>query len=130
MSYFCQNVRYFLEKNRIPVLKFNFDLGLGQNTLRSWERFDRVPKTSTVIKIADYFAVSPDDLLTKDLRRENGDRPVVFTGPRTTFIATAPTDAVSDAISASLARVIDAMSTEDKAQLLQYALSLKIPENE
>ncbi len=39
------------------------DLGVAQNTLSNWEKGNREPDLSTIVKIAEYFDVTTDYLL-------------------------------------------------------------------
>lgn len=124
MTYFCSNIRYFLDVNGISVLKFNEDIGLSVNTLRSWERYDRIPKSGTILKIAEYFGVSPDDLLTKDLRIGFSAAPSVNpSAPQALHFA----DNNRSPVSSSLDLVLQSMSEEEQARVLEFALRIKLP---
>ena len=124
MTYFCSNIRYFLDVNGISVLKFNEDIGLSVNTLRSWERYDRIPKSGTILKIAEYFGVSPDDLLTKDLRIGFSSAPSVnSSAPQALHFA----DNNRSPVSSSLDLVLQSMSEEEQARVLEFALRIKLP---
>lgn len=58
----------FLRKNKaLTQLEIAGEVGLSQKVISTYERGDREPTLKNLIKIAEYFSVSMDDLLLKDL---------------------------------------------------------------
>lgn len=58
----------FLRKNKaLTQLEIAGEVGLSQKVISTYERGDREPTLKNLIKIAEYFSVSIDDLLLKDL---------------------------------------------------------------
>ena len=56
-----------LRKNRkISQLKLAMDLNMNQNTISRYENMEREADYETLIKIADYFHVTLDNLLGRD----------------------------------------------------------------
>ena len=59
----------FLRKNKaLTQLEIAREIGLSQKVVSAYERGDREPSLKNLIKIAEYFSVSIDDMLLKDLR--------------------------------------------------------------
>ena len=61
---FYDNVKDLCALNRINVTQLAKELGLSTSMPTKWKN-GAVPKASTLKKIADYFGVSTDDLLTE-----------------------------------------------------------------
>ena len=53
-----------IEKNGITAAKLLTDLGMARSSMSEWKKGKAKPSTDAIIKIADYFGVSTDYLLT------------------------------------------------------------------
>lgn len=56
------------KKRKISQLKLALDLNMNQNTISRYENMERQADYVTLIKFADYFNVSIDYLLGRDLK--------------------------------------------------------------
>lgn len=65
-----------LEKYNVTPYKVSKETGVAQTTLSDWKRGRSTPKSDTMKKIADYFGVSVDYLMTgSDKKREESPNP-------------------------------------------------------
>lgn len=65
-----------LEKYNVTPYKVSKETGVAQTTLSDWKRGRSTPKSDTMKKIADYFGVSVDYLMTgSDKKREERPNP-------------------------------------------------------
>lgn len=69
MLYFNHNLKFLVNKSRLTVATITNDLGIKYETFRRYLS-DANPKYDTLIQIANYFEISIDDLLTKDIAKE------------------------------------------------------------
>ena len=53
-----------LQKNGVTAYKVSKETGVTQSTLSDWKRGRSTPKSDNMKKIADYFGVSVDYLMT------------------------------------------------------------------
>ena len=69
--YFNTNLTYLRKKKNISqsVVAELFDL--NTNTIGSYERGDREPTLNNLVGLANFYEVSVDELLTKDMRTED-----------------------------------------------------------
>ena len=56
-------IRELRKARRITQLKMALDLDMSQNTISRYESGEREPGIAELIRIADYFRVSIDDLV-------------------------------------------------------------------
>lgn len=66
-----KNVKYLRSKNSISQQELADALRVGRTSLGDYERGRTEPDISTLIKLSDYFSISIDDLLRKDLQKED-----------------------------------------------------------
>lgn len=71
MNYLPQNIRYLRDNSECKQDKLANALGISRMALSNYERGRTDVSTDVLIKIAHYFQISIDDLLTTDL--ESGD---------------------------------------------------------
>lgn len=64
---FSKNLKYLRKKNNLSQNKLAKKLNVNQTTIARWEDKGREPTISSVFKIAKYFEISIDDLITIDL---------------------------------------------------------------
>lgn len=66
--YLAQNLKYLREQKGFTQQEFAEVLGVKQRTISSWEYQSRTPDLETIVKLAEYFCVSLDDLILRDMR--------------------------------------------------------------
>ena len=66
-----QNLKYLRRKNHISQQILADAIRMSRTSIGDYERGRTEPDISTLIGIADYFRVSLDDLLRKDLKKED-----------------------------------------------------------
>ena len=66
-----QNLKYLRKKNNISQQALADKIGMSRSSIGDYERGRTEPDIDTLIKIVDYFDVSVDDLLRKDLKKED-----------------------------------------------------------
>ena len=66
-----QNLKYLRKKHRISQEALAAAIGVSKTTLGDYERGKYEPSIATLIHLAQYFNVSLDDLLLKDLKHED-----------------------------------------------------------
>lgn len=66
--YLAQNLKYLRKQRFMNQNELADILGVKQSTIGNWEADRREPELSTLIHVAEYFGVSLDDLVLKDLR--------------------------------------------------------------
>lgn len=66
--YFGNNLSFLRTKKRLTQTDMSNILGVSQGTIANYEKRTRKPDIQAIIGIAQFFEVSIDDLLTKDLR--------------------------------------------------------------
>lgn len=76
-TYFSQNIRYLRKMlaNKVSQEKLAEEIDIKKPTLGSYENGRTEPKYSDLIKLANYFEVTIDDLLTKDLSKTPVQKP-------------------------------------------------------
>lgn len=71
---FCERLKYIREHyTRPPRSRYTTSelMGLGRDTLRKYERGEREPGLSELIKIADYYGLSLDELVSGEKNSQN-----------------------------------------------------------
>lgn len=66
--YLAQNLKYLRERKGLSQREFSADLGLSCAAVGMWEKNHRKPDIEMIIRLAEYFGVSLDDLVLRDLR--------------------------------------------------------------
>lgn len=61
-----------LQERGITAYKVSKETGITQSTLSDWKRGRSTPKTDNMKKIADYFGVTVDYLMTGEVSRDYG----------------------------------------------------------
>ena len=69
--YLPSNIEYLRNIKGTTQQELANYLGYGYTTIGNWEKGIRKPDVVDLKKMADYFEISVDDLLTKDLRIDN-----------------------------------------------------------
>jgi len=62
------NISALCKKNKISISKLERELGMGNATIRGWEKSS--PTVDRLKLVADYFGVSLDELLSVPNRKE------------------------------------------------------------
>ena len=57
-----EKIESLCKKKGISISRLEKEVGLGNATVRGWENSS--PKVENLVKVADYFGVTVDDLLT------------------------------------------------------------------
>lgn len=66
--YLAQNLKYLREQKGFNQRDFSADLGLSRATIGNWETGERTPDIKMIIRLAEYFGVTLDDLVLRDLK--------------------------------------------------------------
>ena len=66
---FYDNFLKLCQQRGISVYKATKDMGIGQATATRWKQGTATPKADTLQKIADYFGVTTDYLLTGETKK-------------------------------------------------------------
>lgn len=78
MSFFGKNIRKIRKEKKLSQHNFANLFDLKRVTLGAYEEERSEPRLATLIKIANYFSISIDDLLTKDLTKTNLENNLTF----------------------------------------------------
>ena len=70
---FYDNFLKLCQQRGISVYKATKDMGIGQATATRWKQGTATPKADTLQKIADYFGVTTDYLLTGEIKKASDD---------------------------------------------------------
>lgn len=69
--YLHQNIMYLLQKNEISIYRMGRDLNMSERTAyQITQKESEATRLKTVMRVAEYFGVSLDDLVYKDLSKE------------------------------------------------------------
>ena len=71
MNYFSENLECLRKQKNLTQLDLAKKLNKDYTTIGKWEKGERTPKLNDVIKIAEYFNLSLDNLVTKSFNKEN-----------------------------------------------------------
>lgn len=63
MSKFTENLDALIQEKGITKNQFLKELKLGKNSFTNWNTRDTLPNGNTLVKIANYFAISIDELI-------------------------------------------------------------------
>ena len=66
--YLAQNLRYLRNQNEMKQDEFAHVFGVSGAAVSNWEAGNREPELSTLVSIADFFNITLDVLVLKDLR--------------------------------------------------------------
>lgn len=66
--YLAQNLKYLREQNGMNQNEMADVLGLSRATVGNWETGERKPDIEMIIRLAEHFGVSLDDLVLKELK--------------------------------------------------------------
>ena len=66
--YLAQNLKYLREKRGVNQKDLSLSLGLSQAAVGNWESGSRTPDIETIIKLAQFFDVTLDDFILRELR--------------------------------------------------------------
>ena len=66
--YLAQNLKYLREKRGMNQKDLSVSLGLSQAAVGNWESGSRTPDIETIIKLAQFFDVTLDDFILRELR--------------------------------------------------------------
>lgn len=70
--YLHQNIMYLLQKNEISIYRMGRDLNMSERTAyQITQKESEATRLKTVMRVAEYFGVSLDDLVYKDLSKES-----------------------------------------------------------
>ena len=63
MKSFCENLRYYMDSNKLSQRKLAARLNLANTTVSKWFVRGQQPSIVTCAKIAEMFEISVDDLI-------------------------------------------------------------------
>lgn len=66
--YLAQNLRYLREQRGFNQKELSDVLGMSRAAIGNWEKQHRIPDIETIIKLAQFFDVTLDDFILKELR--------------------------------------------------------------
>lgn len=66
--YLAQNLKYLREQRGFNQIELSDALGMSRAAIGNWEKRLRIPDIETIIKLAQFFDVTLDDLILKELR--------------------------------------------------------------
>ena len=66
--YLAQNLKYLREQRGLSQKDFSADMGLSRATVGNWETGERKPDIEMIVRLAEYFGVTLDDLVLRDLK--------------------------------------------------------------
>ena len=66
--YLAQNLKYLREKRGVNQKDLSLSLGLSQAAVGNWESGSRTPDIETIIQLAQFFDVTLDDFILRELR--------------------------------------------------------------
>lgn len=66
--YLAQNLKYLREQKRLSQKELAEEFGLSPSAIGMWEQGSRKPDIEAVICLAEYFGVTLDELVLKDLK--------------------------------------------------------------
>lgn len=66
--YLAQNLKYLREQKNISQNQMADVLGISQSAIGNWEQNHRKPDIEMIIRLAEYFGITLDDLVLRDLR--------------------------------------------------------------
>lgn len=66
--YLAQNLKYLREQKGLSQRDFSADLGLSCAAIGMWEQNHRKPDIEMIIRLAEYFGITLDDLVLRDLK--------------------------------------------------------------
>ena len=66
--YLAQNLKYLRKQRSINQNELAEVLGVKRSTVGNWEASRREPEVNMLVCIAEYFGITLDDLVLKDLR--------------------------------------------------------------
>tara|TARA_B110000090_G_C13345116_1_gene432687 strand:+ start:301 stop:741 length:441 start_codon:yes stop_codon:yes gene_type:complete len=67
-----ENIEYLIKKNRLKLLEFGKILGVSMAVAGTYKNGRAKPSYETLLVLSDKFNISCDDLLKKDLSKEEG----------------------------------------------------------
>lgn len=66
---FSKNLKYLRKENNLSQNNLAKKLNVNQTIIARWEDENREPTISSAVKVAEYFEVNIDDLISVDLER-------------------------------------------------------------
>lgn len=66
--FLAQNLKYLREQRGLSQRAFSEEIGLSGSAVGMWETGERKPDIEMIIRLAEYFGVTLDDLVLRDLR--------------------------------------------------------------
>ena len=66
--YLAENIKYLREQDGLTQKEFAEKLGVSSGAISMWESGMREPELSRIIKLAEYFSVTLDDLILTELK--------------------------------------------------------------
>lgn len=71
MSKFTDNLDMLLREKGITRTQLFKELKLGKNSFVNWSSRDSLPSGDTLVKLADYFDVTLDQLIGREHKKDN-----------------------------------------------------------
>lgn len=74
MSKFTENLDVLIKNKGITKNQLLKELKLGKNSIINWDTRNTLPNGNTLVRIADYFAVSIDELIGRTFKNQLYDK--------------------------------------------------------
>ncbi len=78
MNYLSKNIKYLRMQKKLTQEDVGKIVGKGRSLISAWESDDRDITTEDIIKLSEYFNLSMDDLVGKDLQLNDNNPPDEF----------------------------------------------------
>ena len=66
--YLAQNLRYLREQKGLSQREFSEIFGLSSSAVTMWEQEQRKPDIEMIVRLSEYFDVTLDELVLKELK--------------------------------------------------------------
>ncbi len=73
MSFFAKNLRYLRSANKMSQTEFAKELGLTRSAIGAYEEQRSEPKIDIIVSMANFFNITIDDFLKKDISIDGVD---------------------------------------------------------
>ena len=66
--YLAKNLKNLRKQKGLSQIDFSADIGLSRSTVANWETGERQPDIEMIIRLAEYFGVTLDELILQKMR--------------------------------------------------------------
>lgn len=75
MNHLSKNIKFLRQQNKLTQEDIANVVGKARSLISAWESDDRDITTEDIIKLSNYFNISMDDLVGKDLQLNEQNKP-------------------------------------------------------